>query len=65
MFTSLIIVIAFVGFIAWVLTLPAVPIAPPFKQVIIGLLVLVVVLAVLEFIGAVDFGILDSIPVGR
>lgn len=65
MFIALIVVIAFIGFIGWVLTLPSVPIAPPFKQIIIGLLVLVAALAILEFMGVVNFGILTSIPVGR
>lgn len=65
MFIALILVIAFIGVIAWVLTLPSVPIAPPFKQIIIGLLVLIAVLAVLDFLGLTHFGILSSIPIGR
>lgn len=64
MFIALIIVIAFIGFIGWVLTLPSVPIAAPFKQIIIGLLVLLAVLAVFDFLGVTHFGILTSIPVG-
>ena len=65
MFIALIIVIAFLGFIGWVIMLPGVPFAPTFKQIIIGLLVLVAILAVFEFLHVVDFGILDSVPISR
>jgi len=65
MFISLIIVIAFLGFVAWIITRPSVPIASPFKDIIMGLLVLIAILAVLDFIGVTHFGILTSIPIGR
>lgn len=65
MFIGLLVVVAVIGFVAWILTLPSVPISPPFKQIIIGLLVLVVVLAVLDFLGLTHFGILTSIPINR
>lgn len=65
MFIPLLIVIAFLGFIAWVISRPSVPIEPPFKEFIVGLLVLVALLAVLDFLGVTDFGILTWVPLGR
>lgn len=65
MFIALILVIAFIGFIAWIISRPSVPLAPAFKDIIMGLLVLTAVLAVLDFLGVTSFGILSSIPLGR
>lgn len=65
MFIALLLVIAFLGFIAWVIARPSVPIEPPFKDFIVGLLVLIALLAVLDFLGVTHFGILTSIPIGR
>lgn len=65
MFIPLIIVIALLGFVAWILSRPSVPIESPFKDIIMGILVLIAVLAVLDFLGFTHFGILTSIPIGR
>ena len=65
MFIALILVLAFLGFIAWVISRPSVPIASPFSDIIMGLLVLIAILAVLDFLGVTSFGILTSIPIGR
>lgn len=56
---GVIVLIAIVGFVAWLLTLPGVPIASPFRQIIIGVLVIAVLLYILQaygLLGARDFG---------
>lgn len=56
---GILVLLAVVGFIAWLISLPGVPIASPFKQFILGVLVFVVLLCILqayEIVGARDFG---------
>lgn len=53
--------IAVLGFIAWIITLPSVPIRDPFKSIIMGVLVLLAIVAILEAIGVLHTNILGSL----
>jgi hypothetical protein len=58
-FIGLLIFIAAFGFIAYIISLPEVKIASPYKQILLGLLLFAVILYVLQayhVIGPRDFG---------
>lgn len=61
MLISLLVLLAILGFVAWIITRPGVPIEEPFKSIIIGILVIIAVVGVLEAIGILHTGLLDDL----
>lgn len=63
MFIPLLVLLAVLGFVAWIITRPGVPIGEPFSQIIIGILVLIAVIGVLEAIGVLHTGLLAGLNI--
>lgn len=63
MFITLIGFLVVLGIIGWLVSM--IPMEGTIKQIIVAVFIIVAVLGCLEAIGAVNFGILNSLPWGR